>query len=140
SVSEKRIRLKGGQLVLASLLNKMSGREYQDASAAPAEIYFAVDGQDVSASNWNWSLHNERTALGKQGEIELDIELACAGLDVTKHYVVYPGTSVIREWLTIENSTKESIRISHVDFLHTRILSSNARDLQFNYQTGGGNF
>lgn len=140
SVAEKRIRLKDGQLVLASLINKGSRREYQDASAAPDEIHFSVDGQDVSASNWNWSLHNEKAVLGKQGEIEFNIELACAGIGVTKHYVVYPGTSVIREWLTIENSTNESIRISHVDFLQTRVLSSNVRDLQFNYLTGGGNF
>lgn len=31
SVVEKRIRLKDGQFVLASLRNKKSGREYQDA-------------------------------------------------------------------------------------------------------------
>jgi len=140
SVAEKRIRLKGGQLVLASLLNKMSGREYQDASSAPAEIRFVINGQDVSAPSWKWSLRGEKAVPGKQGEIQLDIELEHAGISVAKHYVVYPETPVIREWLTIENSTNESIRISHVDFLHTGILSSNARDLQFNYLTGGGNF
>ncbi len=40
---------------------------------------------------------------------------------VTKHYVIYPGTSVIREWLTLENSSAKPFALSHVDFLHTRV-------------------
>ncbi|MFY9935363.1 MAG: hypothetical protein WAK33_00735, partial [Silvibacterium sp.] len=140
SVAEKRIRLKDGQLVLASLINKRSGREYQEVSSASAEIRFVIDGQDVSGSDWNWSLRDEKAALGKQGEIQLDIELVCAGISVIKHYVVYPGTPVIREWLTIENSESKAIKISQIDFLHTSVRSSGSDGLQFNYLTGGGNF
>jgi hypothetical protein len=140
SVAEKRIRLKDGQLVLASLVNKRSGHEYQDSPSAPPEIHFVINGQDVTAPNWNWSLLKDKAVIGKQGEIQLDIELACAGIKVIKHYVVYPGTPIDREWLTIENATNESIRISQIDFLHTRVLGSNAHNLEFNYVTGGGNF
>ena len=140
SAAEKRIRLKDGQLVLASLVNKKSGQEYQDASSAPPEIRFVINGQEVTAPNWNWSLLNEKAVVGKQGEIQLDIGLTCAGINAIKHYVVYPGTPVIREWLTIENARSEAIRISRVDFLHTRVLSSAGSNLQFNYLTGGGNF
>ena len=140
SVAEKRIRLKDGQLVLASLINKRFGREYQEVSSASAEIRFVIDGQDVSGSDWNWSLRDEKAALGKQGEIQLDIELVCAGISVIKHYVVYPGTPVIREWLTIENSESKAIKISQIDFLHTSVRSSGSDGLQFNYLTGGGNF
>jgi len=140
AVAEKRVRLKDGQLVFASLVNKKSGHEYRDASSASAEISFVMNGQDVSAPSWNWSLLNEKAFVGKQGEIQLDIELACAGIHVIKHYVIYPETAVNREWLTIENATKEPIKISQVDFLHTSVLGSNARDFQFNYVTGGGNF
>ena len=140
SVGEKRVRLKDGQLVLLSLVNKRSGHECQDASSAPPEIRFVINGQDVIAPTWHWSLLNEKAVIEKQGEIQLDIELASAGINVIKHYVVYPGTPIIREWLTIENARSESIRISQVDFLHTRVLSSKAHDLEFNYVTGGGNF
>ena len=140
SAAEKRIRLKDGQLVLASLINKQSGHEYHDASSGPPEISFVLNSQDVTAPNWNWSLLNEKAVVGKQGEIQLDIGLTCAGIHAIKHYVVYPGTPVIREWLTIENARSEAIRISQVDFLHTRVLSSSPRDLGFNYLTGGGNF
>src|SRR5580704_9561741 len=68
SVAEKRIRLKDGQLVLASLVNKRSGHEYQDASSAPSEIRFVINGQDVTAPNWSWSLLNETAVIEKQGE------------------------------------------------------------------------
>ena len=140
SVAEKRIRLKDGQLVVASLINKKAGHEYQDASSAPSEIRFVINGQDVTAPDWKWSLIDDKAIIGRQGEIQLDIELACAGIHAIKHYVVYPGTPIIREWLTIGNARSESIRISRVDFLHTGVLSSSAHDLEFNYVTGGGNF
>lgn len=140
SLVERRIRLAGGRFFLVSLRNKVSGREYQDANNPPAEIRFSVDGQDASARNWRWDLVDERASTGKQGELELDIELASSGMRVTKHYVVYPGTAVIREWLGIKNSSGKPTHLGHVDFLHSRVLGSMAQDLQFNYITGGGNY
>ena len=140
SLVERRIRLADGRFFLVSLRNKVSGREYQDANNPPAEIRFSVDGQDASARNWRWDLVDERASTGKQGELELDIELASSGMRVTKHYAVYPGTAVIREWLGIKNSSGKPIHLGHVDFLHSRVLGSMAQDLQFNYITGGGNY
>ena len=137
---ERRVRLANGRFVLASLRNKISGREYQDATAAPAEIRFVADGQDVSASTWSWKLRGEHSVRGAQGELQLDIGLESAALRVTKHYVIYPGTSLIREWLTLENSSEKPVRISQLDFLHSQLLSSAAPDLQLNYLTGGGNY
>jgi hypothetical protein len=140
SDAERRIRLQDGHLVLSSLVNKRSGHEFQDSPSAPSEFNFVIDGQDVTGPGWNWSLISEKAFAGKQGEIQLDIELTCAGIKVIKHYVVYPGTPIIREWLTIENARNEVVRISNVDFLDTHVLSTSANDLKFNYVTGGGNF
>jgi hypothetical protein len=137
---ERRIRLADGQLYLVSLRNQVSGREYQDANNPPAEIRFFANGQDASNSTWQWKLRHDNVIQGNQGELQLDIELESAGIQVTKHYVIYPGTSVIREWLTLQNSSGKPVRISQVEFLHSRILASTAHDLEFNYLTGGGNF
>ncbi len=137
---ERRVRLDGGHLCLVSLRNKLTGREYQDAGAAPAEIRFSADGKDVSVSGWHWKLRGEHAFHAAQGTLQLDIELESASIRVTKHYVVYPHTSVIREWLTLENISGRTMSISGVDFLHTRLLGSIAQDLQFNYLTGGGNY
>jgi hypothetical protein len=140
SLTEKRIRLSSGQFSMISLRNKVSGREYQDATNPPAEIRFLADGHDVSAPRWSWKLRGENVVRGDQGELQLDIEFESGGLWVAKHYMVYPRTSVIREWLTIENVSGRSVRINQVDFLHSRVLGSMAQDLQFNYLTGGGNY
>ncbi len=137
---ERRIRLANGRFVLASLRNKTTGHEYQDGTNPPAEIRFVADGQDVSSPDWAWKLRNEHAARGDLGELQLDVALESAALRVTKHYVVYPGTAVIREWLTLENSSAKAIRISQLDFLHTRVMGSMAQDLQLNYLTGGGNY
>jgi hypothetical protein len=137
---ERRIRFADGQFLLISLRNKISEREYQDASNPPAEIRFFANGRDVSASNWHWKLRGDKIVRGTQGELQLDIELRSPVIQVTKHYVIYPGTSLIREWLTINNSSNPAVRISQVDFLHTRVLSSMGQGLEFNYLTGGGNY
>jgi hypothetical protein len=137
---ERRVRLDGGHLQLVSLRNKLTGREYQDAGAPPAEFRFFANGEDVTASSWHWKLRDEHAIQASQGVLQLDIELESPTIRVTKHYLIYPGTSVIREWLTLENISDKSVRISRVEFLHTRVLGSIAQDLQFNYLTGGGNY
>jgi len=140
SLVEKRIRLANGRFGLVALRNKRSGREYQDADNASGEVRFFANGQDVNAANWYWKLRGEQAVRGKQGELQLDIELESAVINVTKHYVIYPRTPLIREWLSLENASSKPVRISDVDFLHTKVLGSAARDFQFNYLTGGGNY
>jgi hypothetical protein len=140
SLAERRVRLANGQFSMVSLRNKTSGRECQDGKTTPAEIKFVANGQDVSAPNWQWKLRGDHVSPGAQGELQLDLELEAAALHVTKHYVIYPGTSVMREWLTLKNSSDKPIWISQVSFLHTRVLSAIAQDLQLNYLTGGGNY
>jgi hypothetical protein len=137
---ERRIRFADGEFSLVSLRNKISGREYQDANNPSAEIRFFANSEDVSASTWHWKLRDDKVVRGTQGELQLDIELESSAIQVTKHYVIYPGSSVIREWLTINNSSDQPVRISQVDFLHTRVLSSMGQGLEFNYLTGGGNY
>ena len=140
STVERRVRLDDGRLYLVSLRNKLTGHEYQDAGTWPAEIRFSIDSADVSASSWRWKLRGEHAVQGSQGTLQLDIELESASIRVTKHYVVYPQTSVIREWLTLENMSGKTVRVNNVDFFHTRLLGSIAQDLEFNYLTGGGNY
>ncbi len=140
SVVEQRVRLAEGRFSLVSFRSKVSGREYQDASNPTEEIRFFVDDHDVADGNWRWSARGQSIELGKQGELQLDVQLDASGLLLTKHFVIYPGTSVVREWMTITNSSDSSVRISNVDFMHARVLKSHTQGLQFNYITGGGNY
>ena len=137
---EQRVRLADGHFSLVSLRNKVSGREYQPGADFPAEIAFFANGNDVSASNWHWNLRGDRVATGAQGELQLDIEVESAGIRVIKHYLIYPGTAVVRQWLTLKNASDIPARINQIEFLHSNIDGSLAPDLQFNYLTGGGNY
>jgi hypothetical protein len=142
SAVERRVRLLDGRFSLVSLRNKVSGHEYQDSNNPPDEIRFFANGRDVTDSSWHWSVRGQTIERGKQGELELSVSLSleAAGLLATKHFVTYPGTAVIREWLTLTNSSPAAVRISNVDFMHCRVLGSASPNLQFNYITGGGNY
>ena len=118
----------------------MSGHEYQDGHNLSAEIRFSGKWPGRQCVRLALETARRHVTRGNQGELQLDIELESAGLRVTKHYVVYPGTPVIREWMTLENLPTRSVRISHVEFLHSRVLVPLRTDLQFNYLTGGGNY
>jgi len=140
SLVERRVRLADGRFSQSSLRNKKSGREYQNGDDPAAELRFLVNGQDVSATNWRWKLRGDHTTRGAQGELQLDLELESPALRVTKHYVVYPGTAVIREWLTMQNSSDKPVQVGQLDFLHVRVLAPASQGLQLNYLTGGGNY
>jgi hypothetical protein len=134
SLVEKQVRLADGQLSSISLRNKKSGLDHRSALG---EIQFMANGQ-LGGQNSRWQLRSERGTQGSQGELQLDISLSSPALRATKHYVIYPGTPVIREWLTLENSSAQAVHISHVSFLNTRFPDSG--ELEFNYVTGGGNY
>jgi hypothetical protein len=137
---EQGIKFEQGRLVLTSLRNKTTNREYRDSGADPSEVRFTADGQDVDSPAWNWRFVREQTSRLTNGELQLDIELTSASLDVTKHWVAYPDTGLIREWISVQNRSQERVRLQNVFFLNTRVLGGAADRLEFDYITGGGNF
>ena len=58
----------------------------------------------VSGATGGWQLVGSRTLKLKQGELQLDITLQRDSLQVTKSYVVYPQSSIIREWVAFKNT------------------------------------
>ena len=137
---EKRVALKQGRLVLTSFQNKRSRHDYREGGSDSFEMRFSVDGHEVGSEPQEWKLVSDNTQRLRQGELQLDIKLQGPALHVTKHYVIYPGTSLIREWLSIQNEAGKPVRISHLHFLNSRVLGNSAEQLQLHYLTGGGNF
>ena len=77
-----------------------------------------------------------------QGELQLDIRLRGGPVEITKHWVVYAGTGIIREWLTIDNVSDKEVKLKNLFFLNTRILggvTTEKMDMELAYMTGGGN-
>ena len=140
ALTERRVRLGDGRLTQTSVLNKRSGVEHRAAADQPAQITFFADGKDTVAAGWQWILREDRASRGAQGELQLDIELASAGLIATQHYLIFPGTAVVREWLSLKNASDRSVRLGQVGFLNARVSYPQVSDVRFNYLTGGGNY
>lgn len=138
SIVEKAINLDQGRFRLTSFKNKLSGREYIQGGVISDEIRLGVNGQKITGDDGRWALVGEKSQRLSQGELQMDLALRHGQLYVTKHYLIYPETSVIREWLTISNSSREPVRISDLGFLENHILSSEVNELQLYYMTGGG--
>ena len=72
--------------------------------------------------------------------MQLDIKLKTGSVEVTKHWVIYPHTAIVREWLSIENMSSGEVRISDLFFLNTRLLGANLDRLELDYISGGSAF
>lgn len=137
---EKVVRLENGRLALASFKNKVSGREYIQGGAVSNEVRLSADGQEITGGSGGWVLMGEDSHRLSQGELQLDLKLRHGPLVVTKHYVAYPGSPVIREWLSISNESTKPVSLSNPAFIESRVLSADVENLDLYYMTGGGAF
>ena len=135
---EKTIELDHGRIQLTSFKNKISGREYIQNGAVSDEILFMADGHEVSGSDGRWDMVDVSSHRLAQGELQLDLALRHGSLQTVKHYVIYPKTSIIREWLTISNHSFRPIKIVDPGFLECCLFSSDVDRLRLYYMTGGG--
>ena len=134
---EKIVTLKDGRLLLTSFKNKFSGREYVQGGAPSQELRVTVDGQVITGANQGWQLTAEDSHRLPQGELQLDLKLKNGAVAVSKHYVVYPGSPVIREWLTITNISTQPVTLTDPGFLESRVMSADVENLDLYYMTGG---
>ncbi len=137
---ERIVSLKDGRLAQISFKNKRSGREYIQGAAISSEIRLTVDGNEITGDSGGWTLGGEESRQLSQGELQLDLKLQHGRLQVIKHYVAFPGTPVIREWLTISNYSSQPILIGNPGFLESTVLSAETDKLDLYYMTGGGAF
>jgi hypothetical protein len=137
SLVERKVRVVAGEFLSTSLRNKKSGSDYHNAAK---EINLVVSDLDHKPVSQHWTLIQNHVSRGAQGELQLDLKLKSESLTVTKHYIVYPGSPVIREWLNLANTSRSSIRIGNVGFLGMDLLRSPSGKSEFYYVTGGGNY
>jgi hypothetical protein len=99
---ERTVGLQAGRFVTTSWKNRVSVRELIPAGTLSEELRAGVDGHEVSGAEGNWQLVEAQEHTLAQGEIQLDITLRRESLGVTKSFVVYPGSSIIREWVSFK--------------------------------------
>ncbi len=137
---EQKISLRTGRFLLDSQKNKQSKFEYCSSGTQADQVRLTVDDVDTGDSQWRWEFVKEQTLRPGRGELQLDIQVRGGPIEVTKHWVVYPETALVREWLTIHNSSSKDVRLRHVHFLNSRLLGATPDKVEMSYVTGGGNF
>jgi hypothetical protein len=136
---ERKLALADGKFVTTLWKHKTSGRELLPVGAISDELVAVVDGQQVLGSSGGWKLVDARELALAQGEIQLDIRLRRESLEATKSYVVYPGSSIIREWVSFRNAGTEPLRVAEPGFLNLTTKPGPPESVDFHWMTGGAN-
>jgi hypothetical protein len=119
---EMTIALRDGMLVTAGFKNKANGHDLSPSDATGP-----------------WMLVDARTTSLKQGELQLDLTLRRDSLAATRTYVVYPGSSVIREWTEFKNLGSIPLKVTDPEFLNSSVRLGDPSSLDFDWMTGGNN-
>jgi hypothetical protein len=138
SAVETTIRLDGHSLGMTSFRNKLSRTEYVGTGAVSDEIRFSLDGKEVTGANGGWSFARQEGHKLAQGGVQLDLTVRNERVEVTKHYVAYPGVALIREWMTVRNISTQALQLADPAFLRARVLSAGTNGWDLYYMTGGG--
>ena len=95
---------------LVALTNMLTGREWvAPASAGNKELRLVLDGQIITGSD-RLTLQGFETFTHPNGSLELAISLTRGSLTFRVHYVLFPWTSVIEQWVAVENTGTTVLR------------------------------
>src|SRR5579862_4607729 len=139
STVEEKVGLSKGHYLLRSFRNRMTQQEYLPEGSVSSEFRATVNGNIVDGNSEDWRWVSASAVVLSQGEIEATVTLQGTLLEVQKHYRVYPGTSIIRQWSVFKNRSNSAIEISDPYLLSDRLSKSAATQTLY-YMTGGGNF
>jgi hypothetical protein len=134
---ENTVVVQNGRFVLGSFKNRISGRDMVPAGLALDELFKSVVGVRGEGP---WKLESARVDKLNQGELHLELKFSRGQIAVTKNYMIYPRTSVIREWMTIKNTGEASLRLIEPRFLNAAArLGAGPGTLDFHWMTGAEN-
>lgn len=140
SMVEEKLQLADGVYSVASFVSKLNQRQYASASNRPEEFRVTVERTAYTGATGGWALKGSEAKVLSTGEIQLVVSLKNDVLEVVKTYVVYPHTSIIRQWTTYRNASSRPLKVSNPYFLADRIPVEETNKLVLNYMTGGASF
>ena len=135
---ERVVALEDGKLLLKQYRDKVSGL---DLAANGPELSFAQGAPDnrITGASGNWTLIDAVESEGTQGELQLDLRMSREGVEATKHYLMHPESSIIREWVTFKNIGTAPVCLINPGFLNAALRMGNPETLDFHWMTGGDN-
>ncbi|MHC9046862.1 alpha-galactosidase [Microbacterium saperdae] len=135
------IRFHSGALAQSSLVNKATGREYQQ-SGASSEFRIRIEANgttpatDYRGSTGGWSYDGYTADVQPNGSIELAVTLSTPYLRIVRHYWLYPQTSFIEERTDITNKTATAKTVNDYSALSMRVLGNDAADVDMYHMSG----
>jgi alpha-galactosidase len=88
-----------------SLYNKYTSREWlAQSNTANTEFRLELDGTTLVSTAPNLVFQGYKTTKLSDGSIQLQISLARAPLVIHLFYQVFPGTSVLEQWVGVQNT------------------------------------
>ncbi len=108
---------------LRGLKHKTTNREWLAPGGASAELRVVIEGQIITGASHDFELRSYSTKTNRDGSVELQVSIANAMLAAHLHYVAFPRTSVIEQWVTLENVSGRTL--ANLDVLDS--ISSSLR-------------
>jgi len=136
---ERELRLKNGRLLSTSWKDKKTGQQLLPEGIVSDELQVILDGQQVSGTTGGWALVRANARTHTQTAKQLDITVRRGDLEATKSYIVYPQSSIIREYVSFKNVGTGSLRVSEPGFLNITTKPGAPESLDFYWMTGGDN-
>ena len=100
-------------------------------------FFVGSDNGTVDGDSGKWEVAGSDIQILAQGELQLEITLQRGPLQVTKTYVLYPLSSVIRQWVTYKNVGETALEITDPGYFDFSIQTSNPSDTSFYWMAGG---
>ena len=138
---ERVIAFEDGRLVLKRFKDRTTGRELV-TSGTVVEEFDAPVADGVARPNGSadgWRLLGGKQSKLVQGERQLDITVQRDALQVTKSYVIYPGSSIVREWVTFKNVGTVPLPLPEPSFLNLTVQPGAVQAPDFSWMSGGEN-
>jgi len=141
ATAERVVALEEGKLLLKSFKDKVAGRELISGGTPSEEFSLRLgDAEEpLSGATGPWKLVRANQTKLNQGELQLDLTLQRGSLLVTKSYVVYPGSSIMRQWITLGNAGDQPLEVVEPGFLCETVRPGDPASLDFHWMTGGEN-
>lgn len=90
-----------------SWMDKTAAREWR--ADGGVEFRVTINGETFDASAPDLALKDFTTRAQANGALELEIIFARGAVNIHAHYLAYPGTSVIEQWIGVENAGTETL-------------------------------
>lgn len=138
---EKVLRFSSGRFTLTSFKNKRPAttREYIQGGVVSDELRFKWDGQTYTGASSGWTCQSGSASTIQEGgaaALQVNVALTRPGLRVTKHYVIYPASPLIREWVEYTNTGSSAHTLAAPSFLQQYVMASDVANVDLQYMFG----